>query len=42
VDACPFGVRALVGGKVELVEPCYGCGACLDACPEQAILMRPS
>jgi ferredoxin len=40
VDACPFGVRALVDGKVELVEACFGCGVCVDVCPEGAIVMR--
>jgi NAD-dependent dihydropyrimidine dehydrogenase PreA subunit len=38
--ACPFGVRALVDGKAQLVEPCFGCGVCAEACPEQAIVMR--
>lgn len=39
VDACPFGVRALEGGKVRMVGACFGCGRCVAACPEQAIEM---
>ena len=42
VDACPFGVRTLEGGKIHLAEPCFGCGMCVAACPEGAITMQPS
>ncbi len=40
VDACPFGVRALVDGQAQLVEACFGCGVCVAACPEGAITMH--
>jgi ferredoxin len=40
VDACPFGVRAVVNGKAKLVDGCFGCGVCVGACPERAIGMR--
>jgi ferredoxin len=41
VDACPFGVRAVVDGKAKLVDGCFGCGVCEGVCPEGAIGMRP-
>jgi NAD-dependent dihydropyrimidine dehydrogenase PreA subunit len=42
VAACPFGVRTVVDGKAQLVEPCFGCGLCVTACPEGAIEMEVS
>jgi NAD-dependent dihydropyrimidine dehydrogenase PreA subunit len=39
VEACPFGVRALEGGKAKLVSACFGCGVCVTVCPEKAIAM---
>jgi len=40
VTACPFGVRALVAGKVQMMEACYGCGLCAAVCPEGAIQIQ--
>jgi ferredoxin len=38
--ACPFGARAVSGGRLEMVGPCFGCGLCTAACPEAAIRMQ--
>jgi ferredoxin len=40
VAACPFGARAVLDGKAEMVSPCLGCGLCARVCPEGAIVMR--
>jgi len=40
LTACPFDARTLRDGKAQLVSTCFGCGLCVDACPEQAIVMR--
>ncbi len=39
VRACPFGARAVEGGKSRLVGLCFGCGRCAEACPNKAITM---
>jgi NAD-dependent dihydropyrimidine dehydrogenase PreA subunit len=40
VDICPGDVYHVVGGKVnaERIGDCVECGACLNECPNNAIL----
>ena len=39
VDACPQEVRAVVGGKSDVVneDACIACGDCVEECPMGAI-----
>jgi NAD-dependent dihydropyrimidine dehydrogenase PreA subunit len=37
VQACPFDVWTLAGGKARMTGMCMGCGMCAAACPERAI-----
>ncbi|SYZ74431.1 conserved hypothetical protein [Candidatus Zixiibacteriota bacterium] len=39
-EVCYFGARKMAGGKLLLDrEKCYGCGLCVDICPENCITM---
>ena len=38
-DVCHFGARVLDGELKIDREKCYGCGLCVDACPEHCIKM---
>ena len=40
VPACPFGLLEVVDDKVRLAEGCTLCGACQDACSDDAILIE--
>jgi ferredoxin len=41
VDACHFGARKLVGGKLVIDrDKCVGCGLCVGACPSGCIEMK--
>jgi Pyruvate/2-oxoacid:ferredoxin oxidoreductase delta subunit len=40
IAACPFEVRTLVDGQAQQSKPCFGCGVCVNVCPEAAITMR--
>jgi electron transfer flavoprotein alpha subunit len=40
VPACPFGLLEVVDDKVQLKEGCTFCGACQDACSDEAILIE--
>jgi ferredoxin len=38
VEACYFGAREIADSKLAVAEAkCYGCGLCLDVCPEECI-----
>lgn len=39
-DVCFFGARVMAGDRFQVLrENCYGCGVCLDVCPEACIEM---
>jgi len=42
IEACPFGVIAMVKDKAVVKNPsaCHDCGACIQVCPEKAIKFR--
>ncbi len=40
VPACPFGLLEIIDDKVQLKEGCNLCGACQDACSDEAILVE--
>jgi len=41
VPSCHFGARKLVDDEIVISrDDCYGCGLCVDKCPEDAIQMR--
>ena len=37
VTVCPFGLLEIVDDKVQLQEGCTFCGACQEACSDDAI-----
>jgi Pyruvate/2-oxoacid:ferredoxin oxidoreductase delta subunit len=40
VEACHFNARNLIDGELVLARnDCYGCGLCVDSCPEKCISM---
>jgi len=40
IEFCPFGALEMVGGKVEVKEGCNLCGACVDACGYEALIIE--
>ena len=40
VPVCPFGLLEVVDDKVQLEEGCTLCGACQEACSDEAILIE--
>ena len=40
VPVCPFGLLEIVDDKVQLKEGCTFCGACQEACADEAILIE--
>ena len=40
VPACPFGLLEIIDDKVQLKEGCNLCGACQEACSDEAILIE--
>jgi Fe-S-cluster-containing hydrogenase component 2 len=42
VEVCYFGARKMDGGELTLDrDNCYGCGLCVEVCPEDCLKMVP-